>query len=219
MPFDKRHIAMIANRPRAFPVGGQIFSKQVAIGLATYFEPHGVIVVLLDFGNLDIAHHLAVVHHGKAPGPAVVIHSRLGDAFRATDNRSRGLAVLAHFPVARIAEGITILGHEGNLLFEFVGRPGVIAVEKGNPPALCLAEGAIATVGGTAVAVVFEVVDCFASLAMTFCSRYDFVGVVGADVVNDNQFPFSIGLRDYRVDGLGDVRSRVIAGHDYGDEG
>lgn len=47
----------------------------------------------------------------------------------------------------------------------------------------------------------------------------NFVGVVGAGVVNDNQFPVGIGLRDYRVDGLGDVRSRVIAGHDYGDEG
>lgn len=159
MPSDKRHIAMIAYRSAAFAVAGQIFVQKVTIGLAAYFEPHGVIVVLADFGNLDIAHHLAVVHHGKASGPAVVIHSGLGDAFRATDNRSRGLAVLAHFPVARIAEGITILGHEGNLLFELVGRPGVVAVKKGNPPTLCLAEGAIAAVGGTTVAVVFEVVD------------------------------------------------------------
>ena len=48
---------------------------------------------------------------------------------------------------------------------------------------------------------------------------HDFVGVVGAGVVNDNQFPVGISLRDYRVDGLGNVRRRVIAGHNYGDEG
>lgn len=159
VPFDERHIAMIAYRPAAFTVAGQVFVQKEAVGLTANLEPHGVIVVLLDFGNLDIAHHLAVVHHGEAAGPAVVIHSRLGDAFWATDNRSRGLAVLAHFLVARVAECIAVLFHEGYLLFEFVGRPGVITVEKGDPPALCLAEGAITAVGGTAVAVVFEVVD------------------------------------------------------------
>lgn len=205
---------MVAYRAGAFAVAGQVFVQEVAICLATYLQPHGVIVVLLDFGNLDIAHHLAVVHHGKASGPAIVIHSRLGNAIRATDNRSRGLAVLAHFLVARIAEGITILGHEGNLLFELVGCPDIIAVKEGYPPALCLAESAIAAVGGTAVAVIFEVDDSFASLAMTFCSRHDLVGVVGAGVVNNNQFPVFIGLSNNRVDGLGDVRSRVIAGHD-----
>lgn len=146
-------------RAGAFAVAGQVFVQEVAVGLATDFQPHGIIVVLLDFGNLDIAHHLAVVHHGKASGPAIVIHSRLGNAIRATDNRSRGLAVLAHFFVARIAEGITVLVHEGNLLFEFVGRPDVIAIEEGNPPALCLAESAIAAVGGTAVAVVFQITN------------------------------------------------------------
>lgn len=146
-------------RAGAFAVAGQVFIQQVAIDLTAYLEPHGVIVVLLDFGNLDIAHHLAVVHHGKASGPAVVIHSRLGDAFGAAHDGSCRISVLIHFPVARVAKGIAVLGHEGNLLFEFVGRPGVIAVEKGDPPALCLAEGSVAAVCGAAVAVIFEVVD------------------------------------------------------------
>lgn len=48
---------------------------------------------------------------------------------------------------------------------------------------------------------------------------HDFVGVVGASIVNNNQFPVFIGLRNNRVDGLRDIRGRVVAGHDYGDEG
>ena len=145
----------VSYRPGAFAVASQVFVQEVAVGLATDFQPHGVIVVLLNFGNLDVAHDFAVVHHSKATGPAVVVHSRLGNPFRATDNRSRGPAILIHFLVARVTEGVTVLGHEGNLLFEFIGRPDVIAVEKGDPPALCLAEGAVAAVGSTAIAVIF----------------------------------------------------------------
>lgn len=142
-------------RAGAFAVAGQVFVQEVAIRLATDFQPHGVIVVLLDFGNLDVAHDFSVVHHGEAAGPAVVIHSRLGDAFGAAhDGPGRG-SVLVHFPVARVAKGITVLGHEGNLLFQLVGNPQVIAIEEGYVFAASLAEGAVAAVGGTAVAVVF----------------------------------------------------------------
>ena len=138
---------------------GQVFIQQVAIDLTAYLEPHGVIVVLLDFGNLDIAHHLAVVHHGEAAGPAVVIHSGLGDAFGAAHDGSCRISVLIHFPIARVAECIAVLFHEGYLLFELVGCPQVIAIEEGNPLAFGFAEGSVATVGGTAIAVVFEVAD------------------------------------------------------------
>ena len=145
----------VCYRSIAFAVAGQVFVQEVAICLATYLQPHGVIVVLLDFSNLDIAHHFAVVHHGEATGPAVVIHSRLGDAFGAAHDGSGQVSVLVHFLVARVAECIAILGHEGYLLFEFIRCPDIIAVKEGNPLAFCLAEGTIATVGGTAIAVVF----------------------------------------------------------------
>lgn len=207
-------------RAGAFAVGGQVLVQEVAVGLAANLEPHGVIVVLLDFSNLDVAHHLTVVHHGKATGPAVVIHSRLGNAFRATDNRSRGPAILIHFLVARITEGTAVLGHEGDLLFKFVGCPDVIAVEEGDPPALCLAEGAVSAVGGTTITVVFEVVD-FRREILRLRLRsaqddilHDFVGVVGAGVVNDNQFPVGVCLRHHGAYGLRDIRGRVVAGHD-----
>ena len=146
---------MIAYRSAAFAVAGQVFVQEVAVGLATDFQPHGVIVVLLDFGNLDIAHNLAVIHHGKASGPTVVIHSRLGDAFGAAHDGPGRISIFVHFPVARVAKGIAVLGHEGNLLFELVRGPQVIAIKEGYPLAFCLAEGAIAAVGGTAIAVVF----------------------------------------------------------------
>ena len=145
----------VCYRAGAFAVGGQVLIQEVAVGLATDFQPHGVIVVLLDFGNLDIAHNFAIVHHGKATWPAVVIHSRLGDAFGAAhDGPGRG-SVLVHFPVARVTEGIAVFGHEGNLLFELVRGPQVIAIKEGYPPAFGLAEGSVAAVGGTAIAVVF----------------------------------------------------------------
>jgi len=234
MPFDERHIAMIAYRSIAFAVAGQVFVQEVAICLATDFQPHGVIVILLDFGNLDVAHDFSVVHHGEAAGPAVVIHSRLGDAFGAAhDGPGRG-SVLVHFLVARVTEGIAVLFHEGYLLFELVGSPQVIAIEEGYPPAFGLAEGAIAAVGGTAVAVVFEVTDfrreipAFAGMTIKFAGMttvrvhfgklselaHDVIGVVGAGVVNDNQFPVGVCLRHHGAYGLRDIRGRVVAGHD-----
>lgn len=142
-------------RATAFAVAGQVFVQEVAVGLVTDFQPHGVIVVLLDFGNLDVAHDFSVVHHGEAAGPAVVIHSRLGNVLGATHDGSCRISILIHFLVTRVTEGVAVLGHEGNLLFKLVGSPLVIAIEEGYPPAFCLAEGAIAAVGGTAVAVVF----------------------------------------------------------------
>lgn len=146
-------------RAGAFAVAGQVFVQEVAVGLATDFQPHGVIVVLLDFGYLNITHDFSVVHHGEAAGPAVVKHSRLGDALGAAHDGSCRISILIHFPIARVTEGIAVLGHEGNLLFQLVGGPQVIAIEEGNPLAFGLAEGSVAAVCGTAVAVVFEVMD------------------------------------------------------------
>ena len=226
-------------RAGALAVGGQVFIQEVAVGLATDFQPHGVIVVLLDFSNLDVAHDFSVVHHGEAAGPAVVIHSRLGDAFGAAHDGSGRISVLVHFLVARVTEGITVLGHEGNLLFELVGSPQVIAIEEGYPPTFCLAEGSVAAVGGTAVAVVFEVVDfrreipAFAGMTIKFAGMtnvrvhfgklselaHDVIGAVGAGVVNDNQFPIGVCLRHHGAYGLRDIRGCVVTGHDYGDDG
>ena len=159
MPFDERHIAMIAYRPAAFAIASQVFVQKEAVRLAANFEPHGIIVVLLDFSNLNIAHHIAIIHHGKASGPTIVEHSCFGDVFRATDNRSCRFAVLVHFFVARVAECITVLGHESNLLFEFFRSPQVITIQEGNPLAFRFAKGAIAAVCCTMVTVVFKITD------------------------------------------------------------
>jgi len=47
---------------------------------------------------------------------------------------------------------------------------------------------------------------------------YNLVGVVGAGIVNDNQFPVRVGLSQYGLYRLGYEPTRVVAGHDYGDE-
>ena len=126
--FGSRMTLSTSYRAGAFAVAGQVFVQEVAVGLATDFQPHGIIVVLLDFSYLNITHHFAVVHYGKAAGPAVVIHSRLGDAFGAAHDGSGRVSVLVHFLVARVAEGIAVLFHEGYLFFKLVGCPQVIAV-------------------------------------------------------------------------------------------
>lgn len=62
-------------------------------------------------------------------------------------------------------------------------------------------------------------------LAMTFTRVHfgklselsnDFVGVVGASVVYDNQFPVRVGLCQYGLYRFGDESAGIIAGHDYG---
>ena len=46
----------------------------------------------------------------------------------------------------------------------------------------------------------------------------DFVGVVGAGVVNDNQFPVRVRLRNYGTDRFANELGGIVAGHDYGDQ-
>ena len=45
----------------------------------------------------------------------------------------------------------------------------------------------------------------------------NFVGVVGAGVIYDNQFPVRVGLGQHGPYRFGDEPTRVVAGHDYGD--
>lgn len=146
-------------RAAPFAVTCQRFREQVAIRLAACLEPDGVIVVLADVGNLNVAHDFAVIHHGQAAGPAVVEHSRLGDASWAAHKRSCLLAVFVNFFVSGVTEGIVVFDHELELFFEFFGGPEVVAVEEGNPFAFCLREGTITGNRSPTVLGVFEVMD------------------------------------------------------------
>ena len=191
-------------------------------------EPNGIIVVLPNICYLDIPHDFAVVHHGKATRPTVIEHSCLGNAFGAADNDSRRGSVLVNFVITGIAERISVLFHERDLFFQLVGRPEVVAVEEGDPFAFCLREGAVAAHGCAAVMVVLEITDFGRDIpafaGMTRCVHFgklselsnDFVGVVGAGVVYDNQFPVRVGLGQHGPYRFGDESAGIIAGHDYG---
>ena len=220
MPLDKGNMTMVADGTTSFTVASQLFGEQIAIRLAAYLEPNGVIVVLADVGNLNVAHDFAVIHHGQATGPAVVEHSRLGDASWATHERSCRVAVFVNFFVAGITEGIAVFGHELELFFEFFGGPEVVAVEEGYPFAFCLSQGSVAGDGSTAVLGVFEVMDTRVWILRSAQDDtiHNFVGVVGAGVVNDNQFPVCVGLSQYGFYRFFDKSCRIVAGHDYGDE-
>lgn len=175
MPFDESRIAVVADGARTFAVAGQHFGQQVAFGLADDFQPHGVIVVLLDVGNLDVAHNFAVVHHGKAAGPAIVEHAGLADMSRASYNYTQCRAVLVNFVVLGVGKIVAVFFHEADLLFQLVGCPQVVAIQKSDVLATGFAKGAVTADGGTAVGGVLEnadfatVMDCFVAtfLAMT----------------------------------------------------
>ena len=219
MPLDKGYIAVIADGAAPFAVTCQRFREQVAIRLAAYLEPDGVIVVLADIGNLDVTHDFAVIHYCKATWPAIVEHSCFGNASWAAHERSCRLAVFVNFFVAGITEGIAVFGHELELFFEFFGGPEVVAVEEGYPLAFCLCEGTVAGDGSPAVLGVFEVMDTRVWILRSAQDDtiHNFVGVVGAGVVNDNQFPVRVGLGQYGLYRVGYEPTRVVAGHDYGD--
>ena len=228
MPLYEGQIAVSTDGAAALAVAGQRFGEQVAIRLAACLEPDGVIVVLADVGYLDIAHDFAVIHHGEASGPAIIEHSRLGNTFRATYNDFCRHAILAHYSIAGIAERISVLFHERDLFFELVGCPEVVAVQECHPFSLCFAEGTVAAHGCAAVMVVLEVTDFGREIpafaGMTCCVHFgklselfnDFVGVVGAGIVNDNQFPVRVGLGQHGPYRFGDESAGIIAGHDYG---
>ena len=46
----------------------------------------------------------------------------------------------------------------------------------------------------------------------------NFVGVVGASVVYDNQFPVRVGLGQHGPYRFGDEPAGIVAGHNYGDQ-
>ena len=228
MPLDQRHIAVTADGAAALAVAGQRFGEQVAIRLAACLEPDGVIVVLADVGYLDIAHDFAIVHHSKATRPTVIEHPRLCDTLGAANERPCRLAVLVHYPIARIAERVAILGHERQLFFQLVGRPEVVAVEESDPFAAGFVQGPVTADCRAAVMVVLEVTDFGREIpafaGMTCCVHFgklselfnDFVGVVGAGVIYDNQFPVRVGLGQHGPYRFGDESAGIIAGHDYG---
>lgn len=230
MPLNQRHIAMTADRAAALAVAGKRFGEQVAIRLAACLEPDGIIVVLADVDYLDIAHDFAVIHHGKATRPAVIEHPRLCDTLGAAHERPCRLAVLAHYPIARIAERVAVLGHERQLFFQLVGRPEVVAVEEGHPFAAGFAQAPVPADRRAAVLGVFEVTDFGREIpafaGMTCCVHFgklselfnDFVGVVGAGVVYDNQFPVRVGLGQHGPYRFGDEPAGIVAGHNYGDQ-
>ena len=219
MPLDQRHIAVTADGAAALAVAGQRFGEQVAVRLAACLEPDGIIVVLADVGYLDIAHDFAIVHHSKATRPAVIEHPRLCDTPGAAHERPCRLAVLAHFSIAGVAERVAVLDHERQLFFQLIWRPEVVAVEEGYPFSLCFAEGTVAAHGCAAVMVVLEVTDfgreipAFAGMTI---GGNNFVGVVGAGVVYDNQFPVRVGLGQHGPYRFGDESAGIVAGHDYG---
>jgi len=152
-------MTVVADGTTPFTVASQRFGEQIAVSLAACLEPDGVIVVLADVGNLNVAHNFAVIHHSQATGPTVIEHPRLGDAFWAAHEYSQGFSTFIHYFVAGVAEGITIFGHELELFLEFFGSPEVVAVKKCYPFAFCLCEGSVARDGSSAVLGVFEVMD------------------------------------------------------------
>ena len=207
---------MAADGTGPFPVKSQFFGQKGAFCLADGLEPHGVIVVLADIGHLDVAHHLAVVHHGEAAGPAVIVHSRLGDALGAAHDGLGGLAVFVYFFVLGVAERVAVLDHEIELFLQFFGGPEVVAVEEGDPLAAGFAEGPVAADGCPAIMDVLEESD-FGGIGGRDVLD-DFGGVVGAGVVHDNQFPVGICLGHHRSDRFCNIFAGIVTRHDYGDK-
>lgn len=224
MPLYESNITVSADRTATFAVTGERFREQIAISLADDLEPHCVIVILLDVGNLDVANNFSVIHHGEASWPTVVVHTRFRDVYGAADGYASLSPIFVNFCVAGVCKSVAVLFHEGYLLFQFVGGPEVIAIEEGYPLALCLMQGTVPGNGGTALFIVFEVADSRVwILRLRLRSTQDdtlndFVGVIGAGVVNDNQFPVGVSLGYHGIDGFRDVFAGIVARHDYGDQ-
>ena len=228
MPLDECRITVVADGAGAFAVAGQHFGQQVAFGLADDFQPHGVIVVLLDVGNLDVAHNFAIVHHGEAAGPAIVVHAGLTDMGWASNNYTQGSAALVNFVVLGVGEIVAVFFHEADLLFQLVGSPQVVAIQEGDVLAAGFAEGTVATDGGSAVCGVLENADTGGWILRRFApqddagrdSRNDALDyihrVVSAAVVNDDQFPVGVCLSNHGTDRFGNESTGVVARHHNG---
>lgn len=128
----------------------------MAFGLADDFQPHGVIVVFLDVGNLDITHNFTVVHYRKAAGPAIVVHAGLADMGGATHGHPESRSGFIDFRIFGVGEIVAVFFHEADLFLQLVGCPQVVAIQKGYVLAAGFAEGSVAADGGTAVLFVLK---------------------------------------------------------------
>lgn len=64
MPLDKGYMTVVADGTTPFTIASQRFGEQIAVSLTACLEPDGVIVILADIGNLNVAYDFAVIHHG-----------------------------------------------------------------------------------------------------------------------------------------------------------
>ena len=76
--------------------------KQMAIRLEAYFQPHSIVVVLLNVSNLHQSHCLTVVHHSQAPRPTESEHTQFLHMLWPMNLNPRLTAVVIHFPIGSI---------------------------------------------------------------------------------------------------------------------
>ena len=92
----------------------------------------------------------------------------------------------------------------------------VVGIHAGNKFRSGVADGQIGSAGGTEVAGVSEDFYPFIDFGELF---KDCQGVVGGVVINSNQFPVFVGLSFDASQTSGQKPSRVVNGHDDGNEG
>ena len=216
MPHHEGEVALVADA--ALPVAavsGQALIEEVAVGLADYLEPHGVVVEPLHAGYLHEADTVLVVHHGEAAHPVVFEHAPVGDMPGSGHHDTGGARLDVYLLVAGVSEGVAMLLHKADLPFEFLGLPQVVAVEEGYPAAFGDSQGSVSGERGAFVALVVIEGD---SVVGGFECGDSCYGVVGGAVVDDDEFPVGVGLCEHAPNALFDVFGAVVGRHDDGYE-
>ena len=86
-------------------------------------QPHGVVVVFPQVGDLDETYFLPVVHHSRTSRPAEGVHTHFRNMSWTGDTEWFVCPV-----ESSIGKIIAVLLHEGNLFLYFLRHPCIVSV-------------------------------------------------------------------------------------------
>ena len=212
VPLPRRNLQFVGrNRFRTDAIGGERCAG-IAGDVAFFqdMQPHHIVFVV-DVLDDDFSHFFRVVDAREVADDIAVEQRAVCGLGRCRDDTVGTIALLVDFLVVGIDDSRAIVAEKRQLLLQFLRKPEVVAVEKGDETTFGGPDSHVSRRRGHPNRVVVEKNVNFRVLRGVFLCNFD--GIVRRTILDDEQFPVLIGLRKHRLDGRTDKPRCVVHRH------